>query len=170
MKLLTYLSSKSWELLNGKNDISHSSGLQHNEICFLAVTDSGIWNLGFTKKKTYFSFASAFMIAKSIRWLGDIHRWFSATAKALPPKPNMAENPKRRNLPMVLKVQTSTGCICPWMLCQILRVSKYSQNGKHRRAYLFSHGRRKCQVTLYCNKYAAFSCTLFAYNNYNCHL
>lgn len=65
------------------------------------------------KKKAYLSFASAFMTAKSLRWLGDIHRFFSARAKVLPPKPNMAENPKRRSLPVVLKVQTSTGCMCP---------------------------------------------------------
>ena len=96
------------------------------------------------------------MTAKSIRWLGDIHRCFSARAKALPPKPNMAENPKRRNLPVVLKVQTSTGCMCPWMLHWILVSQQVSrarcQNGKHRRAYLFTQRRRrKCQATLYHN-------------------
>lgn len=74
-----------------------------------------LWDIEFYhKESTYWSLAKALSTAKSLRWLGDIHRYFSARAKVLPPKPNMAENPKRRSLPEELKLQTSTDCMWPW--------------------------------------------------------
>lgn len=61
----------------------------------------------------YLRSASVLIKAKSFRWSEGIQRCFSAKARVLAPKPNIAENPKRKSLLGVLKVQASTGWIWP---------------------------------------------------------
>ena len=61
----------------------------------------------------YLNLASVFTRAYSRRCDDGIHLFLSARAKLCPPKPNMAEKPKRTNWPRDEKLHMSTSCRWP---------------------------------------------------------